>query len=308
MIDSRRKQTVRNLVIFAIVSISIGWVGLWLNQVMVNEAPGQNLGMLLWLVVPALTGLLLPPWPAMGGPMPGCVRPEKEPGLVWFRPVDLSGLIALVIGLGYVIGAVSFAGLASWAWERSPDSSALRWWPASSRTSSRSSPGGAISTRGSIPWAGALGELRPLWASIWGAWHVPYWFGFLALADFRAYTSLNLAAFVPLALCCVYPGRLRLRRAAAGHRVGLADRCDAHRGQRHHPDPASGSSDRVQERAWRLRCSPPAWKVCSLWGCGPDRPRHLPQARGAGVKTSALDTPTWRVGRTCWASPICSNG
>jgi hypothetical protein len=59
MIDSRRRQTVRNLVIFAIVSVSIGWVGLWLNRMMSNAAPGRNLGMLLWLVVPALTGVLL---------------------------------------------------------------------------------------------------------------------------------------------------------------------------------------------------------------------------------------------------------
>lgn len=59
MIDSRKVQPRRNLVIFATVSVSIGWVGLWLNRMMANEAPGQSLGMLLWLVVPALTGLLL---------------------------------------------------------------------------------------------------------------------------------------------------------------------------------------------------------------------------------------------------------
>jgi hypothetical protein len=59
VIDSRGRQTRCNLVIFATVTVSIGWVGLWLNRVMANEAPGQNLGMLLWLVVPVPTRLLL---------------------------------------------------------------------------------------------------------------------------------------------------------------------------------------------------------------------------------------------------------
>jgi hypothetical protein len=59
MIDSRKKQTVRNLVIFVVVSISIGWIGLGLNRLVVGGPSGQSLGMQLWLIVPALTGLLL---------------------------------------------------------------------------------------------------------------------------------------------------------------------------------------------------------------------------------------------------------
>ena len=34
---------------------------------------------------------------------------------------------------------------------------------------------------------------------------MPYWFGFLALADFKAYTNLNLATFVPLAFVAFIP-------------------------------------------------------------------------------------------------------
>ena len=51
---------------------------------------------------------------------------------------------------------------------------------------------------------------------IWGAWHLPYWFGFLAAADFSAYTSLDMTVFIPLALVALIPAAFvygELRRA-----------------------------------------------------------------------------------------------
>ena len=114
MIDPRRRQTRRNLVIFATVSISIGWVGLWLNRLMANEASGHNLGMLLWLVVPALTGLLLR---AVGGDgwSDAGLRPALSKNLGWygFALLIYPVCLALSLGLGYVTGAISFAGLSS---------------------------------------------------------------------------------------------------------------------------------------------------------------------------------------------------
>ena len=114
MIDSRRKQAVRNLVIFTIVSISIGWVGLWLNRVMANEASGQNLGMLLWLVVPALTGLLLRAVAGDGWSDAG-LRPALKKNLGWygFALLIYPACIALILGLGYAVGTVSLTGLSS---------------------------------------------------------------------------------------------------------------------------------------------------------------------------------------------------
>ena len=111
---SQSKQTIRNLVIFDAVSISIGWFGLWLNRMMANEAPGQNLGMLLWLVVPAVTGLLLRAvagdrWSDAG------LRPALKRNLGWygFALLIYPACIAFILGLGYATGAVSFAGLSS---------------------------------------------------------------------------------------------------------------------------------------------------------------------------------------------------
>ena len=206
MIDSRKVQPRRNLVIFATVSVSIGWVGLWLNRMMANEAPGQSLGMLLWLVVPALTGLLLRVVAGDGWSDSG-LRPSLKKNLGWygFALLIYPTCIALILGLGYLTGAVSLAGFSSlglgsfvgligaailtgfvknifeeFAWRSylNPRLDSLGW-----------------STGASAILVGVL----------WGAWHLPYWFGFLALADFKAYTSLNLAAFVPLAFVAFVP-------------------------------------------------------------------------------------------------------
>jgi membrane protease YdiL (CAAX protease family) len=206
MIDSRRKQTVRNLVIFAIVSVSIGWVGLWLNRMMVNAAPGQNLGMLLWLIVPALTGLLLRALAGDGWSDAG-LRPALKKNLGWygFALLVYPACVTLIVGLGYAVGAVSLTGLSSLGLR-----SFVGLIGAAVVTGFIKNIFEEFAWRGyltprldSLGWG--VGASSVLVGVIWGAWHVPYWVGFLALADFKAYTGLNLAAFVPLALVAFIP-------------------------------------------------------------------------------------------------------
>ena len=114
MTASRNVQTRRNLVIFAVVAAGIGWVGLWLNQVMANPDPRQNLGMLLWLIAPALTGVLLRAAAGDGWADAG-LRPALKKNLGWygFALLIYPVCLALILGLGYATGAVSAAGLSS---------------------------------------------------------------------------------------------------------------------------------------------------------------------------------------------------
>jgi membrane protease YdiL (CAAX protease family) len=206
VIDSRGRQTRRNLVIFTAVSVSIGWVGLWLNRTMANEAPGQNLGMLLWLGVPAVTGLLLRAVAGDGWSDSG-LRPALKKNLGWygFALLIYPACIALILGLGYALGAVSFAGLA-----------ALGLDPAAGLVVAALAASFVKNILEELAWRGYLtprldslgwgvGASSVLVGVIWGAWHLPYWFGFLAAADFRAYTSLDMAVFIPLALVALIP-------------------------------------------------------------------------------------------------------
>ncbi len=96
---------------------------------------------------------------------------------------------------------------------------------------------------------------------------MPYWFGFVALADFKAYTSLNLAAFVPLTFVAFIPAAFafgELRRVTGSvwptvvmHTVGNAIILTL-------------LLNRLIEfrSGWGLLRSPPAWKVCSSWCFG----------------------------------------
>ena len=217
MIDSRRKQAVRNLIIFAIVSVSIGWVGLWLNRTMATEAPGQNLGMLLWLIVPALTGLLLR---AVGGDgwSDAGLRPALSKNLGWygFALLIYPACLALILGLGYATGAISFAGLASLGLKTfvSLVGAAILGSFIKNIFEEFAWRGYLNPRLDSLSWG--VGASSVLVGLIWGAWHLPYWFGFLAAADFSAYTSLDMTVFIPLALVALIPAAFvygELRRA-----------------------------------------------------------------------------------------------
>ena len=62
-------KTIRNLVIFSLFTVGGGWLGIWLNQVTENtQPPMQSLGVLIWLMSPALAGFLLR---ALGGAQHG---------------------------------------------------------------------------------------------------------------------------------------------------------------------------------------------------------------------------------------------
>lgn len=206
MSDSCRKQAVRNLVIFVLVSASIGWIGLGLNRLMANAAPGQNLGMLLWLVVPALTGLLLRTVAGDGWSDAG-LRPALSKNLGWygFALLIYPACIALILGLGYVTGAFSVAGFSSLGLGRfgSLIGAALLGGAVKNLFEEFAWRGyltPRLDALGWTPWANAV-----LVGVAWGAWHLPYWFGFLALADLKAYTSLNPTVFVPLATVAFVP-------------------------------------------------------------------------------------------------------
>jgi len=56
--NQSNRTTVRNLTIFIIVVLAIGWIGRGLDILMGN-ATSESLGMLLWLITPIGISLLL---------------------------------------------------------------------------------------------------------------------------------------------------------------------------------------------------------------------------------------------------------
>jgi hypothetical protein len=52
-------RSIRNLIIFTIVTISCGWFAVWINTQIPSPRPQQSLGILIWIMAPLFTGLLL---------------------------------------------------------------------------------------------------------------------------------------------------------------------------------------------------------------------------------------------------------
>lgn len=53
------KQTVRNVVVFALVVIFSGWIGVLVDSVLTDQPEWNSIGMGVWLVLPMLAALCL---------------------------------------------------------------------------------------------------------------------------------------------------------------------------------------------------------------------------------------------------------
>jgi hypothetical protein len=196
----KSKPTIRNLAIFITAVLAIGWIGRGLDILMGNPA-SESLGMLLWLVTPLGTSLLLRAFAGDGWKDVG-IRPNLKGNGVWYIIAILAFpvLTALTLIIGNGLGLITFPDL-------------------------------SVTTFGSILRAFAMnlvlqfiknifeegawrGYLAPKVYSlrlndflghvivglVWGAWHIPYFLFFLDRSILQIFTTLNLAAYIPLSI------------------------------------------------------------------------------------------------------------
>lgn len=104
-------RTIRNLTLFTIVVLSIGFIGRGLDVQMGNP-PSESLGMLLWLVVPSIFSLLLRAFGGDGWKDFGIKPNFKGNGVYYaisFLVYPVLTLIILLIGSG--LGLITFPSL-----------------------------------------------------------------------------------------------------------------------------------------------------------------------------------------------------
>lgn len=210
-----RSHPARNLLLFAGVSVGVGWLGHRLD-VSMDAPPGQQLGMLLWIIGPVTVGMMLRAWGGDGWADLGW-RPLFRGNMRWYALslFAFPALTALVVGLGGMLG-----------WVRFPEA-----------------PGGVgaflVAFALGLPpmflknileefaWRGYLAprvcaQGWNLWLShllvgvVWAAWHLPYYVYFLSPVVFAAHTRLGLGAYLPLVFVglmaqSVLYGEIRLR-------------------------------------------------------------------------------------------------
>jgi len=198
--NQSNRTTVRNLTIFIIVVLAIGWIGRGLDILMGNAA-SESLGMLLWLTTPIGISLLLRVFAGDGWKDFG-IKPNFKGNAAWYVIAILvyPVLTAFVLVIGRGLGLITF-------------------------------PNFSLNTLGLVLRAFALGLLpqfiknifeEAAWRGylapkvyslrlndfvghlivglVWGAWHIPYYLFFLDRGVLQNFTTLNLAAFIPVSI------------------------------------------------------------------------------------------------------------
>jgi membrane protease YdiL (CAAX protease family) len=214
MMESDRKRLLRNVVIFSLCTIGAGWLGAGLNHLLNLTDPNQNLGMLVFLVLPLMVSLLLRAFGGDGWQDIG-FRPNFR-GNAWAYALSLlayPAMIAIILGAGVLAGATSFI--------RSD-------WGVFGQLVGISFVGNLFknifeefSWRGYLtPKFKALGLSNManhlLTGLIWGCWHIPYWLFLLDRATLASFTNLGLGWLIGLSLVAIFPtailfGELRLK-------------------------------------------------------------------------------------------------
>ena len=192
--------TIRNLVIFTVVVVVIGWLGRGLDVLMARPS-SEGLGILLWIAAPLATALLLRAFAGDGWRDLG-IRPNLKGNVAWYLTALL--IFPVVTVLVLIVGSGSgFITL--------PDSPLTTFRLLIPVLALGLLPQFFKNIMEELPWRGYLapkvyslhlndfvGHL--IVGIVWGIWHLPYFLFFLDRTVIQNYTTLNLAAFIPLAI------------------------------------------------------------------------------------------------------------
>lgn len=206
-------RPLRDILIFAVATAAVGWIGLGLNSLTGATNPMEGLGTLVWLAGPALVGLALSIF--AGG---------------WVRRLglDLGGAraapfyVLAILATPVVFALVAFLGLATGAMRFGVTSMGMFGGLVLAGLSAAA----VKNVFEELAWRGFLtprfveaGVPRlanhVLTGLIWASWHVPYWLFFVDREAIVSNSGLTLGPFVALAFVtlpmqAIFYGELRL--------------------------------------------------------------------------------------------------
>ncbi|HSR40683.1 MAG TPA: CPBP family intramembrane glutamic endopeptidase, partial [Longimicrobiales bacterium] len=190
----------RNLAIFVAGVLSVGWIGRGLD-VLTGSPATEGPGILLWLVAPFTLSLALRAFAGDGWEDLG-LRPNVRGNLSWYAVSILvfPALTAVVVAIGAGLGlttlpdpSLASLGLVGQAFALGVAPQLLK------NVFEEGAWRGYLAPKVySLGLDGFLGH--GIVGLVWGAWHIPYYLFFLDRGVLRDFTTLDLAAFVPLAI------------------------------------------------------------------------------------------------------------
>ncbi|MCP4141744.1 MAG: CPBP family intramembrane metalloprotease [Chloroflexi bacterium] len=212
------KKTTRNIIIVALFTLGGGWLGVWLNKVTGNtQPPMQSLGALVWLVTPALSGILLRAFGRDGWKDAGFGLKLKKSWMWYLVAILVYPLAALLtFGLATLMGAISTDGFSTQGFSAYLSAAGIMM-------------AGSLMKNifEEFAWRGYLtprleaakvpAMLNHLIVGVlWWAWHIPYYYYFLDRTVLSTYLgNMTIPTFLVLALISILPtsilfGELRL--------------------------------------------------------------------------------------------------
>lgn len=194
-----RRRSIRNLAIFTVVVLSIGFVGWAIDP---GTAPAdESLGILLWILAPTVVALLLRAFGGDGWSDFG-IRPRfRSNGFGYGVSLAIYPLLTLVILLlGAAFGLITFPALSAASLVVITKAFAVDAGPQFVKNIFEEA-----AWRGYLaPRLHALGlgdyTVHILVGLIWGAWHIPYYLFFLDTQLLSAFTTLPLGVFIAHAI------------------------------------------------------------------------------------------------------------
>ncbi len=199
-INQNHRKTIRNLMIFIILVLASGWIGRALD--VATDSPAQEgPGILLWIITPLLASLVLRAFAGDGWKDFG-LRPHFKKNVSWYVVALLiyPVLTALVLITGSGLGLITFPDFSLNSLRLISQTFALGILPQFIKNIFEEAA-----------WRGYLapkvyslnlndysGHL--IVGLVWGAWHIPYYLFFLDQSILQNFTTLDLAAFIPLSI------------------------------------------------------------------------------------------------------------
>jgi membrane protease YdiL (CAAX protease family) len=198
--NQSNRTTIRNLAIFIIVVLGIGWIGRGLDVLMDNPA-SEGLGILLWIITPLGASLVLRTFAGDGWKDFG-IKPNFKGNVSWYVIALLvyPVLTALVLVIGSGLGLITFPNLSLNTLRLVFQVFALGLLPQFIKNIFEEAAwrGYLAPKVYSLRLNDFVGHL--IVGLVWGAWHIPYYLFFLDRAVLQNFTTLDLAAFIPLSI------------------------------------------------------------------------------------------------------------
>lgn len=174
--NQNNRKTIRNLVIFTVIVLSIGWIGRGLDVLMGNPS-SEGLGILLWISTPLVASLLLRAFAGDGWKDFG-IKPNFKGNLWWYLVALLVYPIAtvLILIVGRLSGQITFPGASLSTLGLLSQAFILAFLPNILKNFFEEAPwrGYLAPKVYSLGLNDYVGHM--IVGFVWGAWHIPYFY------------------------------------------------------------------------------------------------------------------------------------